>query len=237
MISCIAVDDEPLALKQLSGFIKKTPFLELNGVFESGYETLEYLKTNSVQLMFIDIQMPGMNGIDLVRSLEIAPDVIFITATRDYAVEGFQVNALDYILKPIDFQSFLNTAERAKRHFEIIQKGHDSLQISSNHLFIKADHKIIRLEINKILYIEGMREYVRIHLENQKQIMTLITMKVIEEKLPNKYFMRVHRSFIVNLEKISTIEKNRIIFNKDYIPISEQYRASFQNYINDNFLL
>ncbi|MBP1673462.1 MAG: two component transcriptional regulator, LytTR family [Bacteroidetes bacterium] len=237
MITCITIDDEPLALKQLSGFIQKTPFLELKGVFENGQKATEYLQYNHVDLMFVDIQMPGMNGMEFVQSLEVSPEVIFITATRDYAVEGFQVNALDYVLKPIDFESFFKSAERAKHHFELIRNQHDAIQINLNHIFIKADHKIIRLEINKILYIEGMREYVRIHLENQKPIMTLVPMKVIEEKLPKNYFMRVHRSFIVNLEKITTIERNRIIFDKEYIPISEQYRITFQNYINDNFLL
>jgi len=236
MISCIAIDDEPLALRQIAGYIEKTPFLELAATFESALEALNFLNNNKIDLMFVDIQMPDLSGMDLVKSLEEKPEIIFTTAFSEYAVEGFKVDALDYLLKPLDYASFLKAANKAQSHFERMKIGSEELNTNANHLFIKSDYKIIRLELDKILYIEGMREYVRIHLENAKPVMTLISMKKIEQKLPSSHFMRVHRSFIVNLDKITTIEKSRIIFDKEYIPVSEQYKEAFQKFIDEQFL-
>lgn len=236
MINCIAIDDEPLALKQIASYIEKTPFLHLVASFESAMEALVYLNNNTVDLMFVDIQMPDLNGMDLVKSLENRPEIIFTTAFSEYAVEGFKVDALDYILKPLDYPTFLKAANKAQTHFELIKGAPEKLNISADHLFIKSEYKIIRIEINKIRYIEGMREYVRIHLENEKPIMTLLSMKNIEQKLPSNRFMRVHRSFIVNLEKMTTIERNRIVFDKEFIPVSDQYKDAFQKYIDENFL-
>jgi two-component system LytT family response regulator len=173
---------------------------------------------------------------DLVKSLEQRPEIIFTTAFSEFAVEGFKVDALDYLLKPLDYASFLKAANKAHTHFERLRIGSEKLKISSDHLFIKSEYKVIRIEIDKILYIEGMREYVRIHLENSKPVMTLLSMKKIEQKLPSTRFMRVHRSYIVNLEKITTIERSRIIFADVYIPVSEQYKEKLQKYIDDNFL-
>jgi len=236
MISCIAIDDEPLALRQIAGYIEKTPFLELAATFESGLEALDYLNKNQVDLMFVDIQMPDLSGMDLVKSLEKKPEIIFTTAFSEYAVEGFKVDALDYLLKPLDYASFLKAANKAQSYFERMKMGTEELNSNSNHLFIKSDYKIIRLELDKILFIEGMREYVRIHLENANPVMTLLSMKKIEQKLPSSRFMRVHRSYIINLDKITTIEKSRIVFDKEYIPVSEQYKETFQKFIDEQFL-
>jgi DNA-binding LytR/AlgR family response regulator len=236
MISCIAIDDEPLALRQIAGYIEKTPFLELVATFESALEALSFLNNNRVDLMFVDIQMPDLSGMDLVKSLDEKPEIIFTTAFSEYAVEGFKVDALDYLLKPLDYASFLKAANKAQSHFEKMKIGTEELNSNSNHLFIKSDYKIIRLELDKILFIEGMREYVRIHLENAKPVMTLLSMKKIEQKLPSSRFMRVHRSYIVNLDKITTIEKSRIVFDKEYIPVSEQYKETFQKFIDEQFL-
>lgn len=236
MISCIAIDDEPLALRQIAGYIEKTPFLELAATFESALEALNFLNKNKIDLMFVDIQMPDLSGMDLVKSLDEKPEIIFTTAFSEYAVEGFKVDALDYLLKPLDYASFLKAANKAQSHFEKSKIGTEELNTNANHLFIKSDYKIIRLELDKILYIEGMREYVRIHLENAKPVMTLISMKKIEQKLPSSQFMRVHRSFIVNLDKITTVEKSRIVFDKEYIPVSEQYKETFQKFIDEQFL-
>jgi two-component system LytT family response regulator len=236
MISCIAIDDEPLALRQIAGYIEKTPFLDIKATFESAMEALAFLNNNKVDLMFVDIQMPDLSGMDLVKSLEQRPEIIFTTAFSEFAVEGFKVDALDYLLKPLDYASFLKAANKAHTHFERLRIGSEKLKISSDHLFIKSEYKVIRIEIDKILYIEGMREYVRIHLENSKPVMTLLSMKKIEQKLPSTRFMRVHRSYIVNLEKITTIERSRIIFADVYIPVSEQYKEKLQKYIDDNFL-
>jgi len=237
MINCIAIDDEPLALKQIDGYIAKTPFLNLVASFESALEVLNYLNDNKVDLMFVDIQMPDLNGMDMVKSLKNRPEVIFTTASKEFAVEGFKIDALDYVLKPIDYASFLKAANKAKEYFELRNMQPDKLTANNNYLFIKSEHKIVRIEIDKILFIEGMSEYVRIHLENAKPVMSLIRMKSIEQRIPSTQFMRVHRSFIVNLTKITTIERNCIVFDKIYIPVGDKYRNIFQSYIDENFLI
>lgn len=237
MIKCIAIDDEPLALQQISGYIEKTGFLELIGCFDNAIEALQFINENEIDLMFLDIQMPDLNGMDLAKSLEKKPEIIFTTAYSEYAVEGFKVNALDYLLKPLDYATFLKAANKAQAHFELVQKSKTDVQADSNHLFIKSEYKIIRIEIENILYIEGMREYIRIHLDNAKPVMSLLSMKKVEQKLSDSSFMRVHRSYIVNLKKLRTIERNRIIFDDVYIPVSEQYKEKFQNYIDNNFLI
>lgn len=236
MIRSIAIDDEPLALKQMSSYIEKTPFLELVGQFENAYEALEFIQNNEVDLMFVDINMPDLNGMDFVKTLDNPPRVIFTTAYSEYAIEGFRVDALDYLLKPIGYSDFLKSANKAHQWFKK-QQPPIEVKASEEFLMIKSEHKIIRINFSDIKYIEGMREYVRIHLISQKPIMSLMSMKKLEETLPQGSFMRVHRSYIVSLDKITVIERNRIIFDKDiYIPVSEQYKLKFQEYLDKNFL-
>lgn len=238
MISCIAIDDEPLALKQIAGYIKKTPFLELKGEFGSALKAITFLQENEIDLMFVDINMPDLSGLDFVKSQSNPPKVIFTTAYSEYAVEGFKVNALDYLLKPIDYDIFLKSANRAHEWFDLHEKKDVKIDSNDNFLFIKSEYKVLRINLSEIKYIEGMREYVRIHLVGQRPIMTIVSMKKIEEYLPVNKFMRVHRSYIVNLEKITTIERSRIIFdNNTYIPVSAQYSQKFQEYLNRNFLI
>ena len=238
MISCIAIDDEPLALKQMVAYIDKTPFLSLIGEFESALQAISFLQENEVDLMFVDINMPNLNGMDFVKSLNDPPKVIFTTAYSEYAIEGFRVDAIDYLLKPIGYSDFLKAAEKANERIK--PKFPENAQIESNEkfLFIKSEYKILRINLSNIKYVEGMREYLRIHLQGEKPVMALMSMKKMEEFLPKNTFMRVHRSFIVNLQKITTIERNRIIFDKDvYIPVSEQYKEKFQKYLDENFLI
>ncbi|HLN19444.1 MAG TPA: LytTR family DNA-binding domain-containing protein [Bacteroidales bacterium] len=238
MIQCIAVDDEPLALKQISEYIRKTPFLDLKGEFESAVKALSFLQGNEVDLMFVDINMPDLNGLDFVRSQFNPPKVIFTTAYSKYAVEGFRVNALDYLLKPIDYEVFLKSAGKALEWFNSHDTKTAGVGSNEKFLFIKSDYKVLRLNLSDIKYIEGMREYVRIHMTGQRPVMTIVSMKKIEEFLPEDKFMRVHRSYIVNLEKITTIDRNRIVFDNDtYIPISSLYNQKFQDYLNKNFLI
>jgi len=236
MISCIAIDDEPLALRQITSYIEKTPFLELEESFEGPLNAITYLQTHKIDLMFVDINMPDINGLDFVKSLENPPKIIFTTAYSEYAVEGFRVDAIDYLLKPIDYATFLKASNKAKSWFDIHEKQPEQLQSNNDFLFIKSEYKIIRIKIEDIKYIEGMREYIRIHLTDEKPIMTLLSMKAMEAQLASQNFMRVHRSYIVNLNKISTIERNRIVFDKVYIPISEQHREKFQQFVERNFL-
>ncbi len=238
MIRCIAIDDEPLALKQIADYINKTPFLELSGHFESALQAIPFLHNNEVDLMFVDINMPDLSGMDFVKSLNNPPKVIFTTAYSEYAIEGFRVDAIDYLLKPIGYSDFLKASEKARERFSSIMTENTQIDIDEKFLFIKSEYKILRINLSEIKYIEGMREYVRIFIEAKKPVMALMSIKKMEEYLPDKNFMRVHRSFIVNLDKISTIERNRIIFDEDvYIPVSEQYKTKFQEFLNNNFLV
>lgn len=227
MIRCIVVEDEPLALKQMEGYIAKTPFLERQASFDNALDAMAFLGGNDTDLMFVDINLPDLSGMDFVKSLPRPPRVVFTTAYREYAVEGFRVDALDYLVKPISYADFLQAANRAE---EKIRKREDEF------LLVKSEYKIIRINLADILYIEGMREYVRIHLAGDKPVMTLLSMKGIEQKLPASRFMRIHRSFIVNLSKITTIERNRIVFGKEYLPVGDQYKEAFQKFVDDNFL-
>ena len=233
IIKCLALDDEPLALEKMSNYIKKTPFLELVGLCRSGFEAMEYLSKFKIDLIFADINMPDINGLDFAKTLNDGPRVIFTTAFSEYAFEGFKVDAIDYLLKPIGYNEFLKAANKARNYFETILNRTGKSENNKEYLFVKSDYKILRISLDDIIYIEGMREYVRIHLINGKSVMPLISLHVLEDQLPSDKFMRVHRSFIVNLRKISTIDHSRIVFDgKVYIPVSEQYKDSFQNFLN-----
>lgn len=237
MIRCIAIDDEPLALKQMKTYIEKTPFLKFLDSFDNALQALPFLKENNVDLIFLDINMPDISGMDFFKSLQDPPSVIFTTAYSEYAVEGFKVDAIDYLLKPIGYTDFLKAAQKANQRINpVIEES--EIKSDNKYLFIKSEYKIIRINLVDIKYIESMREYLRIHIENQTPVMTLMSVKKMEEFLPEKDFMRVHRSYIVHLNKITTIERNRIIFDKKvYIPVSEQYKEKFQDFLNKNFLI
>ncbi|MBN1198863.1 MAG: response regulator transcription factor [Bacteroidales bacterium] len=237
MLKCIAIDDEPLALKQIVRYIDQTGFLELSGQFDNALDAISFLHQNEVDLMFVDIQMPDLSGMDFVKSLHQPPLVIFTTAYSEYAFEGFRVDAVDFLLKPIAFPDFLQAAEKAAERFRMLAGTPHAVQKNDQFLFLKSEYKLLRINFKSIKYIESMREYIRIHLDNEPPIMTLMSLKKIEEFLPAKKFMRVHRSYIVNTDKIMTVERNRIVFDgKTYIPVSEQYRVAFQQYLNNNFL-
>jgi two-component system LytT family response regulator len=237
MITCISIDDEPLALKQINGYIENATGLNLLASFNSATKALEFLQNNQVDLLFVDINMPDISGIELVKSMNNDSKVIFTTAYREFAVEGFQLDAADYLVKPISFDAFLKAVEKTrKRYFQVNEKPPEIRQ-SNQFLFIKSEYKIVRIELNNIKYIEGMRDYVRIHMINEKPLMALMGMKKLMEHLPEDVFMRVHRSYIVNLNKIQTIERNRIVFDSNvYIPVSDQYKEAFQHFLDTNFL-
>lgn len=236
MIKCICIDDEPLALKQMASYIEKTPSLQLEGQFENAFEAVSFLHDNKVDLMFVDINMPDLNGMDFVKSLSNAPKVIFTTAYSEYALEGFKVNAVDYLLKPIGYPDFLKAASKAEELYFSKKENQQELEHNDDYLFIKSEYKLIRINYADIKYIEGMREYVRIYLDNEAPVMALMSIKKLVEHLPSKDFMRVHRSYVVNLNKITTIERMRIVFDKTYIPVSDQYKNEFQAFLDDSFL-
>ena len=237
-LQCFAIDDEPLALKQMCSYIEQTPFLELLGSYKDAVTAIQKIHELQPDLLFVDINMPHLNGLDLVRSLHHPCMVIFTTAYDRYAIEGFQVDAVDYLLKPISYPAFLKAANKALKLYNADSKPTPEILSGNDEgLFVKSEYRVIRIRFNEIKYIEGMREYVRIHLSDNKPVMTLLSMKALEEKLPSRQFMRVHRSFIVNLSRINMIERNRIVFDKDvYIPIGEQYKEAFQQYVDRNYL-
>jgi len=237
-LQCFAIDDEPLALKQMCSYIEQTPFLELLGSFNNAVTALEKIHTLQPDLLFVDISMPYLNGMELVRSLHHSCMVIFTTAYDQYALEGFRVDAVDYLLKPISYPAFLKAANKAlKLHSADAKPAPETLSGNEEGLFVKSEYRVVRIRFNEIKYIEGMREYVRIHLTDSKPVMTLLSMKALEEKLPPNQFMRIHRSYIVNLNKINIIERNRIVFNKDvYILVGKQYKETFQAWMDKNFL-
>lgn len=235
MIKCIAIDDEPLAVRQMASYIEKTPFLDLVATFTSALKAMDFILSNQVDLMFVDINMPDLSGVDFVKSLTKPPKVIFTTAYREYALEGFQLDAADYLVKPIAYSDFLHSASKTKERYFNSQT--QSTANDNSYLFIKAQHRTLRINYDEILYVESQSDYVRLHLEDRKPIMALMSLRKISEHLPHDIFMRVHRSFIVNLSKITTIERNRIVFWKDtYIPVSDQYKEEFQTFIDSKFL-
>lgn len=236
MIRTIAIDDEPLALQLVTGYIKKTPFLELVGEFDNPISAMEFLDHNPAELIFLDIQMPDLTGTEFARIIQNGPKVIFTTAYEKYALEGFRLEAVDYLLKPFSYEEFLVASQKAKKLLEMEQKA-SSIEANNEFLFLKSEYKIRRINFNDILYIEGLKDYIKVYLVNeQKPVLSLHTMKSIESKLPEHKFMRIHRSFIVNLDRIQTIDRLRIVFGNEYIPVGDQYKDKFQEFLDKNFL-
>ncbi|EDY95765.1 LytTr DNA-binding domain protein [Phocaeicola plebeius DSM 17135] len=237
MIKCIAIDDEPHALRQLAEYIEAVPYLSLEGSFESAFDACNFLHDNAIDLIFVDINMPDINGIDFVKSLSKNVKIVFITAHSEFAYEGFQLDAADYLLKPISFTDFLKSANKVNERYFQQNSSLPEIQQNRDYLFIKSEYRVIRINFKDIKYIESKREYVKIFLDGSEPITTLMSIKKLEETLPGNMFMRVHRSFIVNLDKITVVERNRIIFdNKVYIPISENYGEKFQEYMEKGFV-
>ena len=232
MITCLAIDDEPLALQQLVAYISKVPFLELAAQCQSAMEARAFLEHDTVDAIFCDINMPDLNGMDFVKSLAAPPLVVFTTAYSEYAVEGFRVNAVDYLLKPFGLQDFQRAANRLKERL-----SESAAADSDNTLFLKTDYRIVKVSIPDIRYIEAMSEYLKVWIQGEaKPIITLLSMKKMEERLPD-YFMRIHRSYIINLTMIQEVNKNRVIMDADtYLPIGDMYKDAFQAYLDTKFL-
>ena len=243
-LNCIAVDDEPLALGLVSVFIEKTPFLNLVGKYSSAVEALQGLHNQLVDVIFLDIQMPDLTGIELARVLGqaqqngVGPRIIFTTAFNNFAIEGYKVDALDYLLKPFNYEEFLRAANKAKAYFELINRPATNpttvvAEPEEEFLFLKVEYQLVRVAYNDILYIEGLKDYVKVHLQgNPKPILSLTSLKALEEKLPARRFMRVHRSFIVSLDKISSLTRNSIQIGNVTIPVSDQYKDTFNVFLS-----
>ena len=215
-LNCAIIDDEPLAVELMAGYVRKTPFLTLCGSFGSGSAAFDMLRDRPVDLLFCDIQMPGLSGMELSRMLPADTRVIFTTAFSRYAVEGFRVNAVDYLLKPISYADFLAAANKALAWFELKNRAETPPPAAApQSLFVKTEYRLRQIGFDSILYIEGLKDYVKIHVEEETHpVLTLTSLKSLEEQLPADRFVRVHRSFIVQPSKIRSIERNRIVFGK-----------------------
>ncbi len=236
-LKTIAIDDEPLALRLVSDYVSKTPFLELTGSFDNPLDAIDFLSTQAVDLILVDIQMPDLSGIEFIRTLEETPKIIFTTAYEKYALESFKLNAIDYLLKPFSYEEFLKAAGKVRKLTDLEANALPSIEANNQFLFLKSEYKIRRINFNDILYIEGLKDYIKVYTTgDDKPVLSLNSIKSLEQKLPENKFMRVHRSFIVNLDKIDTIERSRIIFGRIYIPVSDQYKEKFQEFLDKNFL-
>lgn len=224
-ISCIVVDDEPLAVRLMESYVAKTPFLSLKGSFTSGTAAYSFLQDNPVDLLFCDIQMPNLSGMDLSRMLPERTRIIFTTAFSEYAVEGFKVRAMDYLLKPISYEDFLSAAVKAKEYFEVTEPAEVTGQRKIKSIFVKTEYRLQQIDLDKITYIEGLKDYVKIHLnDGSTPVLSLMRLKNLEDTLPNEDFVRVHKSFIVRLTAIEAIERSHILIGQDRIPIGDSYK-------------
>lgn len=259
MIKTLVIDDEPLALQQLAAYVRKIPFLDLVAECQSAIEARDIINNERIDAIFVDINMPDMNGMDFVRSLAAPPLVVFTTAYSEYAVDGFKVDAVDYLLKPFGLDDFKRAAMRVKHRFELENPtaaeptdnnaaanaapsvsdaspaASDAIPTDDDSIFLKTEHRVVRVNIADIRYIEGMSEYLKVHIEGQRPIVMLFSMKKMEERLPS-HFLRIHRSYIVNMRHVQEVTKNRIVMDKDtYLPIGDMYKESLSAYLADKY--
>lgn len=231
-IRCLVVDDEPLAARLISTYVERTPFLSLVAEVHTPEAALEFINEGDIDLVFLDIHMPRLSGMQLARILPDSARVVFTTAYADHAVEGFRVNAIDYLLKPVSYEDFLEAAVRAQKIFEATANVVAPVPPAADFLTVKSEYRLLRIPFDEIIYIEGLKDYVRINTgDGSKPVLTLMSMKSLEEALPASQFMRVHRSFIVNLDKVRLIERNSIILAGRCIPVGDSYRKRFFSYL------
>lgn len=232
-INCIIIDDEPLALDLVEGYVNKTPFLELKAKCLSALEALQIMNTQKIDLVFSDIQMPDLNGIDFSKTLSTDTKVIFTTAFKEYAFDGFKVDAIDYLLKPFNYQEFLKAANKALDRIAKPEEKRSGIT-NDNFIFVKSEYKQVKINLNEVYYFEGLKDYIKIWLSTQpKPVLTLMSLKTLEQELAEEKFMRVHRSFIIALDKIESVERSQVVINKERITIAEQYKTKFQEFIEN----
>lgn len=237
MVRCIAIDDEPLALRQIKSYIERTGSLELVATCRNAFEAQQVLETEAVDLIFVDINMPDMNGLDFVRSLTTAHYIVFTTAHAEFALEGFKLNAIDYLLKPFDYNEFMKATQKVISLVDLVERCHaaesavaqnEAEEADKEYISVKADYKTQLVKIADIVYLESAGEYVRLHIEGSSTITTLFRLKNMETTLPQETFLRVHRSYIVNIKRIASYTKGRIFLdNGEYIPLGENYKERF----------
>lgn len=240
ILSCAIIDDEPLAAKLLETYVSKTPFLELAGSYASAVEAMGGLREQPVDLLFLDIQMPELNGLEFARLVGSDTRIVFTTAFSQYAIDGYKVDALDYLLKPVSYADFLTTARKALEWFErtaAATRDAAGTVPADGSFFVKSDYKLVRIRLDDIRYVEGLKDYVKIYLVSaSRPVLSLMSMRAIEQYLPDETFRRVHRSYIVNLDKVEVLERGQIVFGDKYIPVSDSYKDQMQEYIDRRLL-
>lgn len=233
---CLAIDDEPLALSIIETFCNKIPSVELVATAADGIAAIEILKQEQIDLIFIDINMPHMSGIEVVRMLENPPLVIFTTAYQNYALTGFELSAIDYLVKPFSFDRFFKAVMKAQKQTDLINSNiANAASATVDYIMVKVDYSVVKVSLSSIKYIEGLKDYVKI-CTTEKNLVTKSTMKNIEERLPSSQFMRIHKSFVINLDLVNSFENNHVVIDKDHIPLGQQYKEAFLYYIDKNKL-
>lgn len=236
-ITCLIVDDEPMALNLVESYVVKTPFLQLQKKCNSAIEALEFLNEERVDLIFLDIQMPDLTGLELAKLIPKSTRIIFTTAFDQYALEGLKAEAIDYLLKPFDYTEFFTAVNKAREWFSMTKNAKKEKTDQMEFIFVKSEYKQLKINLDSILYIEGLKDYIKIWIKNEPHpILTLMSLKTMEEELPADKFMRVHRSFIVALKNVEVVERSQIIINKQRITVSDQYKTQFLNYLSKNSL-
>jgi len=238
-LSCFIIDDEPLALTLLESYVLKTPFLNLTGKFSSAITAVESVSILIPDVIFLDIQMAELNGLEYARLVPEKTRIIFTTAFYQYALESYKVNALEYLLKPFSYSDFLLAANKALHWHQIYDKAIlTNGKQTDDFIYVKSDYRLIRIPLIKILYIEVLKDYLKIFMEGETEpVISHITLKAMEEMLSYQFFMRVHRSFIVQKDKIRVVDHNRIVFGKTYIPVSDSYKEIFQKFLDKQTLI
>lgn len=237
-INCVIIDDEPLAAELLLSYAKRISYLNVKGTFNSAIAAMRELREHPVDLIFLDIQMPELSGLEFARILPPQTRIIFTTAFNQYAIDGYKVNAMDYLLKPISYDDFLQACNKALEYITSQQIHTTNKEKADRFIFVKSEYKLVRINLDDVLYIEGVKDYVKIYFDNgDKPVMSLMNMKRIEESLPSPEFMRTHRSYIVNMMKVKVIDRLRIVFDKVYIPISDSYKDEVMSFLDSHTLL
>ena len=226
ILRCCVIDDEPLAARLINDYIEKTPFLESAGIFGSAQEAIKAVLSGDIDIVFLDVQMPQLNGLEFARLVPKQCKIVFATAYDRYAIDGFKVNAVDYLLKPVSYTEFLAAATKVLNLIET------PTATRNDYIIVKSEYKLVQIPVNDIIFIEGVRDYVKIYIEGDSSVLTLMNIKSLDQALPRDMFMRVHRSYIVNTSKIRVIERNRIVLGKHYVPVSESYKDAFADYIS-----
>ncbi len=235
ILNCAIVDDEPLAAELLASYARKTPELNLIGTFNSAVTAMKVIREETVDLLFLDIQMPELSGLEFANILPKRTRIVFTTAFDRYAIEGYKVDAIDYLLKPISYDKFVFAVNKAVEWFKVVDK--QQVLSKDRFIYVKSEYKLIKIKFDEILYIEGLKDYIKVYISGgRKPIMSLMNMKKLEDFLPQPQFLRVHRSFIVNMEKIEMIDRGRIVVDNVFIPVSESYKEKVQNYIDNHTL-